>query len=39
MDLVIRNARLADRPAHELTDIGVAGGRIVGSGRDLPGRD
>jgi cytosine/creatinine deaminase len=28
MDLVIRNARLADRPA-ELTDIGVAGGRIV----------
>ena len=28
MDLIIRNARLADRPA-ELLDIGVAGGRIV----------
>ena len=29
MDLIIRNARLADRSAHELTDIGVADGRIV----------
>jgi cytosine deaminase len=29
MDLIIRNVRLADRPADELTDIGVAGGRIV----------
>ena len=29
MDLIIRNARLADRPAHELTDIGVADGRVV----------
>jgi cytosine/creatinine deaminase len=29
MDLVIRNVRLADRPADELTDIGVSGGRIV----------
>jgi cytosine deaminase len=29
MDLIIRNARLMDRPAHELADIGVAGGRIV----------
>jgi cytosine deaminase len=29
MDLIIRNARLADGPAHELTDIGVADGRIV----------
>jgi cytosine deaminase len=28
MDLIIRNARLADRPG-EPTDIGVAGGRIV----------
>jgi cytosine/creatinine deaminase len=29
MDLIIRNARLADRPADESTDIGIAGGRIV----------
>ncbi len=29
MDLIIRNARLADRPSHELTDIGIADGRIV----------
>jgi cytosine deaminase len=29
MDLIIRNARLADRPRHELTDIGIADGRIV----------
>ena len=29
MDLIIRNARLADRPASEPLDIGVAGGKIV----------
>jgi cytosine deaminase len=29
MDLIIRNVRPADRPAHDLTDIGVAGGCIV----------
>jgi len=29
MDLIIRNARLAERRSHELTDIGVANGRIV----------
>jgi cytosine deaminase len=29
MDLIIRNARLADRRSDELTDIGVANGRIV----------
>jgi cytosine/creatinine deaminase len=29
MDLIIRNVRPADRPARELMDIGVAGGRIV----------
>src|SRR5262245_59957058 len=29
MDLIIRNARLADRPSRELTDIGIADGRIV----------
>jgi cytosine deaminase len=29
MDLIIRNARLPDRPSDELTDIGVANGCIV----------
>ena len=29
MDLIIRNARLADRRSDELTDIGIADGRIV----------
>src|SRR5260370_28606061 len=29
MDLIIRTARLADRRSDELTDIGIAGGRIV----------
>jgi cytosine deaminase len=37
MDLVICNARLADQPAHELTDIGIAGGRIVAIGPRLAG--
>jgi cytosine deaminase len=35
MDLIIRNARLADRRFHELTDIGVANGRIVAIEREL----
>jgi cytosine deaminase len=34
MDLIIRNARLADR-WHELTDIGIANGRIVAIEWDL----
>jgi cytosine deaminase len=38
MDLVIRNAQLADRPARELTDIGVAGGRIVAIAPGLAGQ-
>ena len=29
MDLIIRNARLADRQSDELTDIGIADGRIA----------
>src|ERR671919_172407 len=29
MDLIVRNARLADRPSGELIDIGVEQGRIV----------
>jgi cytosine/creatinine deaminase len=37
MDLIIRNARLSDRSSHELTDLGIAGGRIVAIGQDLPG--
>jgi cytosine deaminase len=36
MDLIIRNARLADR-WQEVTDIGVADGRIVAIQRDLTG--
>src|SRR5262249_36137983 len=35
MDLIIRNARLSDRTSDELTDIGVAGGRIVAIGPAL----
>ena len=35
MDLIIRNTRLADRRSHELTDIGVANGRIVAIEREL----
>ena len=34
MDLIIRNARLADR-WHEVTDVGIANGRIVAIERDL----
>jgi cytosine/creatinine deaminase len=36
MDLIIRNVRPADRPARELMDIGVAGGRIVAMQPGLP---
>jgi cytosine/creatinine deaminase len=36
MDLVIRNARLADRPAEEPLDIAVADGRIAAIGRAAP---
>ncbi len=35
MDLIIRNARLSDRPAAELMDIGIAGGRIAAIERHL----
>ncbi len=35
MDLIIRNARLADGPSDKLTDIGIAGGRIVATGPRL----
>ena len=35
MDLIIRNVRLADRRSHEVTDIGVANGRIVAIQREL----
>jgi cytosine/creatinine deaminase len=35
MDLVVRNVRLADRPAGEPVDIGVADGRIAAIGRGL----
>jgi cytosine deaminase len=37
MDLIIRNARLADHRSHEITDIGVANGRIVAIQRELSG--
>lgn len=37
MDLIIRNARLSDRPPQELTDLGIVGGRIVAIGQGLPG--
>ena len=36
MDFVIRNARLADRSANELVDIGISRGRIVAIERGLP---
>jgi cytosine/creatinine deaminase len=35
MDLIIRNARLADRSSVELSDIGVSNGRIVAIDRGL----
>jgi cytosine deaminase len=35
MDLVIRNARLADRSSVELSDIGVSNGRIVAIAREI----
>ena len=35
LDLIVRNARLADRPADEPLDIGVEGGRIVAIERAL----
>src|SRR6266436_6936142 len=35
MDLIIRNARLADRPREQPLDIGVAGGKIVAIERGL----
>ena len=35
LDLIIRNARIADRPAEEPLDIGVAGGKIVAIERGL----
>ncbi len=35
MDLIIQNARLAEGPADNLIDIGVAGGRIVAIGPHL----
>ena len=35
MDLIVRNARLSDRPAGELVDIGIEGGRIIAIERGL----
>ncbi len=35
MDLIVRNARLADRPGAEPVDIGVEGGRIAAVGHGL----
>jgi cytosine deaminase len=35
MDLIVRNARIADRPTDGLVDIGVEGGRIVAIGPGL----
>src|SRR6516225_2081303 len=35
MDLVIRNARLAERSSVELSDIGVSNGRIVAIEREI----
>ena len=37
MDLIIRNARLADRPLSEPRDIGVARGKIVAIESELTG--
>ena len=35
MDLIVRNARLSDRPAGELVDIGIEGGLIIAIERGL----
>ena len=35
MDLIVRNARLSDRPAGELVDIGIEGGRIIAIERGI----
>jgi len=35
VDLIVRNARLSDRPAGELIDIGIEGGRIIAIERGL----
>jgi cytosine deaminase len=35
VDLIVRNARLSDRPAGELVDIGIEGGRIIAVERSL----
>jgi len=35
VDLIVRNARLSDRPAGELVDIGIEGGRIIAIERGL----
>ena len=37
MDLIVRNARLPDRPPEEVWDIGAAGGKIVAIDRGLAG--
>jgi cytosine deaminase len=37
MDLIVRNACLADRPSEGLLDIGVVGGKIAEIGRGLAG--
>ena len=37
MDLIVRNARLPDRPREEVWDIGAAGGKIVAIDRGLAG--
>jgi cytosine/creatinine deaminase len=37
VDLIIRNARLADRPSSELLDIGITGGKIVAIESGLTG--
>jgi cytosine/creatinine deaminase len=39
MDLIVRNARLADRPAEEPLDIGIADGKIAAIARGLAGAD
>jgi cytosine/creatinine deaminase len=36
MDLIVRNARLANRPGGEPIDIGVSAGKIVALGKGLP---
>jgi len=37
VDLIVRNARLPDRPPTEVLDIGVSGGKIVAIERGLAG--